>query len=88
MEKTVNIKLTKEELTHLINDTISYIYGIKRKVFNENWNFGTEISEVEVLTSEQKEKLISYGYYSRKELLDKLEKIRYYNFQELTCCGK
>lgn len=87
MEKTVNIELTKEELTHLINDTISYIYGIKRQVFNENWNLGTEISEVEVLTYEQKEKLISYGYYSRKELLDKLRKIRDDNFQELVCCG-
>lgn len=87
MKKTVKIKLTKEELLHLINDTISYIYGIKQKVFGDNWNFGAKISEVEVLTEQQQKDLILYGYYSRKELLDKLEKIAKDNFPELFCCG-
>ena len=85
-EKTVLVELNEKELRHLINDTIAYIYRTKSKVFG-NMNFGTDISEVEELSDEQKEKLTLYGYYSRKELLDKLEKIELDNFQELNCCG-
>lgn len=84
--KTIKVELNEKELTHLINDTISYIYRIKENVFGDS-NFGTDISEVDVLTTEQKEKLTLYGYYSRKELLDKLQEIRNKEFPELTCCG-
>ena len=87
MEKTIKVELNEKELTHLINDTISYIYRIKKNVFGGDWSFGTNISEVDVLTTEQKEKLTSYGYYSRKALLDKLQEIRNKEFPELTCCG-
>ena len=85
-EKTVLIELNEKELRHLINDTISYIYRIKKKVFG-NMNFGTDISEVEELSDEQKEELTLFGYYSRKELLDKLQEISNKEFPELTCCG-
>lgn len=87
MNKIVVVELNKEELKHLINDTIAYIYRIKKTVFGDDWNLGTNISEVDVLTEEQEEKLRMYGYYSRKELLDKLEKLESDNFQELSCCG-
>ena len=86
--KTVEIKLTKKELEHLINDTISFIWQIKKRIFGNDWNFGTEITEVEKLSKEQKEKLTLYGYYSRKELLNKLKEIREKEFPELSCnCG-
>lgn len=86
-KKTITIELTKKELIHLINDTIHYIYDIKSKVFGNDWNFGTNITEVNELTEEQLEKLISYGYYSRKELLNKLQSLVKENFQELCCNG-
>ena len=75
MEKTVKVELTKAELAHLINDVISYIWNIKEQVFGDDWNFGTDITEVEELTPDQEKDLRSSGYYSRKELLDKLKKI-------------
>lgn len=86
-EKTILIELNKEELTHLINDTIDYIWKIKERVFGDEWTFSTDINEVVVLTKEQIDKLSLYGYYSRKVLLDKLQQIRKDNFQELNCCG-
>lgn len=82
----VLVELSKKELTHLINDTISYIYRIKKNVFGD-LSFGVDISEVEVLTEKQKEMLTMYGYYSRKELYDKLQKIRNDNFPELNTQG-
>lgn len=85
-ENIVLVELSKKELTHLINDTISYIYRIKKNVFGD-LSFGVDISEVEVLTEKQKEMLTMYGYYSRKELYDKLQKIRNDNFPELNTQG-
>lgn len=87
MNKTIKIELNEKELRHLINDTIHYIWDIKKTVFGDDWNFGTDITEVKELSDKQKEDLTLFGYYSRKELLDKLEKIRDDNFQELNCCG-
>lgn len=86
-EKTVLIEFSKEELTHLINDTIAHIWKIKEKVFGDEWTFSTDINEVVVLTKEQIDKLSLYGYYSRKLLLDKLQEVRNKEFPELTCCG-
>jgi len=83
----INVKLTKEELSHLINDTISYIWHIKEIVFGDKWNFGTDITEVETLSEEQKQKLKMFGYYSRKELLDKLKRIEKENFIQYDCKG-
>lgn len=84
--ESVAVTLTKEELRHLINDTIAAIWRIKKIVFKDNWNFSSNITEVDVLTEEQKSELTLHGYYSRKELLDKLEKIEEENFPELSCC--
>ena len=80
------IELSKDEVSHLINDTIARILAIKENVFGL-FNFGTYISEVEELSEEQKKKLEESGYYSRKELLDKLKKFEQENYPEITCCG-
>lgn len=85
-KQTVSIELTKKELSHLINDTIEYIWGIKKAVFGDDWNFGTDITETTVLTDEQKEKLTMYGYYSRKALLDKLKQLEKLSFSEVCYC--
>lgn len=45
------------------------------------------MKEVENPTEEQKQLLTDYGYYSRKELLDKLRKIERENFPEYNCNG-
>ena len=87
VKEIVNIELNKAELSHLINDLISYIWKIKERVFGDDWNFGTDITEVEQLTSEQEEKLKSFGYYSRKSLLDKLKRIEQENFPDTTYCS-
>ena len=84
--KKVLVELSERELRHLINDTISRIYKIKELVFGESWNFGTDITEVETLNETQTRELNDLGYYSRKELLDKLEEIERNNFQQFTCC--
>ena len=84
----VQITLTKAELDHLINDTIHYIWEIKEIVFGDNkWNFGTDITEVKRLNAMQRRKLRTYGYYSRKKLLDKLKQIEKENFEEITNNG-
>lgn len=80
MDKKVKIEFNKKELSHLINDLIDQIYKIKKSVFGENWNFGTDITEVDLLTPQQANDLKLFGYYSRKELLDKLKKIDLENF--------
>lgn len=84
--KKILVELSERELRHLINDTISRIYKIKELVFGEYWNFGTNITEVETLNEKQTRDLNDLGYYSRKELLDKLLKIERDNFQQFTCC--
>ena len=84
--KKVLVELSERELRHLINDTISRIYEIKQLVFGESWNFGTNITEVETLNEIQTRKLNDLGYYSRKELLDKLEEIKCNNFRQFTYC--
>jgi hypothetical protein len=86
MAKTVSVELTKEELFHLENDLISYIWHIKESVFGD-YNFGTNIDEVDQITPEQEDRLRAYGYYSRKALLDRLKQIEKDNFSENTICG-
>jgi len=87
MANTVKVELNKDELDHLINDLISYIWKIKERAFGDDWNFGTDISEVEQLTPEQEKELRESGYYSRKALLDKLKQIEKENFPDITCFG-
>ena len=87
VKQVVDIELNKAELNHLINDLTGYIWKIKERVFGDDWNFGTDITEVEHLTSEQEEKLESFGYYSRKTLLDKLKRIEQENFPDIAYCG-
>lgn len=86
-EKTISIELNEKELRHLINDTVARIYRIKEMIFGDNWDFEIDITKVKDLTPNQKEELTSLGYYSRKELLDKLLQLEKDNFQELNCCG-
>ena len=84
--ETAKIELTESELCHLINDTIAYIYQIKQSIFG-HYNFGTKISEVKKPSPEQEKKLQEYGYYSRKELLDRLKKLERENFSHDVICG-
>ena len=86
-EDGLYIRLSKEELIHLENDTINYIYKIKKRVFGDDWNFGTDITEVEELTEQQKLWLEEMGYFSRKALYDKLREIERKYFPELTQMG-
>ncbi len=87
--KTVTIELTKEELYHLQNDLISYIWNIKKRVFGDAWSFGCRLSEEEkaLLTSEKEQELKESGYYSRLELKSKLDKIEEENFDVPQCAG-
>ena len=85
--KKITIEITRGELLYLENDLIHYILDMKKKLFGEKWNFGTDITEVDTLTPEQEQTLKDWGYYSRVELLHKLEKIEEDNFPSLECCG-
>ena len=81
------IELTLPELRHLQNDLISYIWKIKKIVFGDKWNFGTDITEVDQLTPKQEQKLKELGYYSRVELLNKLNAFEKIYFPGCECCG-
>lgn len=88
-EYTATLELNRKELTHLQNDVISYIYGIKKRVFGEAWSFGCALSEEEqaLLTPEREQKLKEYDYYSRLELHHKLrafEAAKFHDYCE--CC--
>lgn len=79
------LELTKKELFHLQNDTIHYIWEIKERVFGDKWNFGRYITEVDELTDEQKRELEASGYYSRLELLNKLDAFEKKYFPSYEC---
>ncbi len=79
------LELTKDELYHLQNDTITYIWKIKERVFGDSWNFGIYITEVDKLTEEQKKELEESGYYSRLALLEKLDAFERKYFQSCDC---
>lgn len=66
--KTVKVELNKEELGHLINDIISYMWEIEDKCKTEK-------------------DLTARGYYTRKALKEKLQKIEAKEFPQLDCCG-
>lgn len=83
----VSVSLSKGELDHLINDTIDYIYKIKDYVFDGKTNKNGVDVDTDDITPVQYHKLIELGYFTRKELLDKLCKIRDENFPEYTCAG-
>lgn len=87
--KTAKLELDKYELHHLQNDVISYIYEIKKIVFGNKWSFGCKLSDEEksLLTEEKEKQLRTYGYYSRLELKEKLDKFEYDKFPERNCCG-
>ena len=88
-DKTARLELNKKELLHVQNDLIHNIYDIKKSVFGEEWWLGCVLSEAEkkLLTKEKEEQLRSYGYYSRLELKEKLDKFEEDNFMEDQCCG-
>ena len=85
--KTITVELTHSELMHLQNDLISYIWEIKEQVFGDAWSFGCNLSDKEksLLDEEKEEKLKSYGYYSRLDLKNKLDRIEKENFSTLEC---
>ena len=85
-EETCLVSLTKQELDHLINDTIAQIWYIKDCVFGkERSSFGTDLKEEGPITIDEKDRLTQFGYFSRKELLDKLKQIEKDNFAETIC---
>ena len=65
-DKIALLPITQKELTHLINDTISYIWGLEDK--------GCATQE--------------FGYYSRKELLEKLKRFEKEHFETFVECQK
>lgn len=79
------LELTRDELRHLQNDTITYIWKIKEIVFGDEWNFGRNIDEVDQLTPEQEEELRTFGYYSRVALLNKLDAFEKEYFSQSEC---
>lgn len=86
-EPKATLELTYSELCHLQNDNISYIYNIKKIVFGDAWSYGCHLSEeeLELLDNNKKQQLITYGYYSRlrlKEKLDRFEK-EHFGFSEV-----
>lgn len=87
-ESTVSVTLTASELRHLINDTIAYIWDIKDKVFGkERSTFGTDLSGEQPVTEEELALLTQYGYFTRKQLLDRLKKIEAEAFPRRACQG-
>ena len=88
-EQTCTVELSKEELAHLINDTIAQIWHIKDVVFGkERSSFGTDLKNEGPVSPEEKERLTQFGYFSRKELLDKLKRIEAENFADRACEAK
>lgn len=88
-EKTAKLELNKKELYHLQNDLISQIYDIKKAAFGDDYDMGCKLSDREksLLTKEKETLLKSYGYYSRLELKEKLDKFEEDNFMEDQYCG-
>ena len=65
------LPLTKEELNHLINDTIAYIWQL-------------ECRPADKITTPEND---TFGYYSRKRLLDKLKAFEAEYFPKMECNG-
>ena len=86
--KVVKLELNKKELYHLQNDIITQIYLIKKSVFGIDYDMGCKLSNKEKsLLTEEKEKMLKiYGYYSRLELKEKLDKFENDNFAEIQSC--
>ena len=79
---TIQVPLTKEELTYLINDTIAYIWDIMKRTFGDPWAFSVMINDVAALSPEQQESLERQGYFERYELLQKLRHLKATYFPE------
>ena len=87
-QPTVSVTLTASELTHLINDVIAYIWDIKDKVLGkERSTFGTDLTNEQPITEEELSRLEQYGYFTRKQLLDRLKQIEAEAFPRRACQG-
>jgi hypothetical protein len=78
------IGLTKKELSHCINDIISYKNDLLEKVV------GTcDITQQEIykLPEEKLDELRIYGYFSRMLLLEKLQMFERIYFSQYTMAG-
>ena len=82
--ETVTIELNKKELDHIINDMLDYIDKIVDKCAPGKFFF-YHLKKGETLTEEETEELKSWGFFERKELIEKLEKINETDFPELCC---
>ena len=84
--KTTTIELTRKELDHIINDMLDYIDKIADKCAPDKF-FYYHLKKGETLTEEEIAKLTSWGFFERKELIEKLKGIEDTDFQELCCQG-
>ena len=84
--ETTTITLNKKELSHIINDMLDYIDKIVDKCAPDKFVY-YHLKKGEILTEEETEKLKEWGFFERKELIEKLIKIDETDFPELTCKG-
>ena len=84
--KTITIELNEKELGHIINDMLDYIDKIVDKCAPDKFMFYHQLDGT-TLTEEEIEKLKEWGFFERKELIEKLEKIDETDFPELCCKG-
>lgn len=84
--KTTTVELNKKELDHIINDMLSEIDRIADKCAPDKFVF-YHLKKEGSLTEEEIEKLKEWGFFERKELIEKLIKIRETSFPELCCKG-
>ena len=84
--KTITIELTKKELSHIINDMLDYIDKIADKCAPNKFFFYHQVDGT-TLTEEEIAGLKSWGFFERKELIEKLKEIDDTSFPELCCQG-
>ena len=78
MNKPITIQINKFQLDSLIDALIESIWHIKDVVLGkERSTFGTDLKGEEPITEEEQDLLRQYGYYLKKELLDKLKQIEF-----------
>lgn len=84
--ETTTIELNKQELDHIINDMLDYIDKITDKCAPDKFVYYHKKNDTP-LTEEETEKLKEWGFFERKELVEKLIKINETSFPELCCKG-
>lgn len=84
--ETTTIELNRKELDHIINDMLEYIDKIADKCAPGKFVFYHQLDGT-TLTEEEMAELKSWGFFERKELIEKLKGISNTDFPELTCNG-